>query len=212
MAILTDGPNGGFTGKAGSVVGYNRMGKWVIRGLPKTSRKNKIGTESQKASRSLFTKMQLFLSPIVPFIRVGFNMEGRSRQITAHNAAKSYNMLNAFTQDGEIDYAKILVSYGKLGNAINVRVVKEDTGLVFTWEDDPYQKNSEWNDQVMLLAYNVKEKNIHLILSGAKRNVGKETLFFDSKYKAEQLHTYIAFISDDRQSVSRSIYVGEIAY
>ncbi|MDO8993763.1 hypothetical protein [Daejeonella sp.] len=32
MAILSGGPNSGFSGKAGSVVGYYRMGKWVIRG------------------------------------------------------------------------------------------------------------------------------------------------------------------------------------
>ncbi len=212
MAILSDGPNGGFTGKAGSVVGYNRMGKWVIRGLPRTSRKNKIGTESQRASRSLFAKMQHFLSPIVPFIRIGFNMEGRQRQITAHNAAKSYNMLNSFTPDGDIDYPKILVSYGKLANAINVTVVKDDTGLIFTWEDDPHQKNRAWNDQVMLLAYNSDENEAIQMLSGAKRSAGKEKLIVDHRHKNKLLHTYIAFISDDRQRVSTSMYVGEIAY
>lgn len=212
MAILTDGPNGGFTGKAGSVVGYNRMGKWIIRGLPRTSRKTKIGTEPQKASRSLFAKMQHFLSPIVPFIRVGFNMEGRQRQITAHNAAKSYNMLNAFTPEGEIDYPKILVSYGKLANAINVKVVKEDTGLLFTWEDDPSQKNRETDDQVMLVAYNSTEKEAEQMLSGAKRSTGKESLIISPRHKNQILHTYIAFISDDCQSVSSSMYVGEIAY
>ena len=48
MAIIKEGINGGFTGKAGAVVGYYRLGQWVIRGIPKTSKKNKEGTAAQK--------------------------------------------------------------------------------------------------------------------------------------------------------------------
>jgi hypothetical protein len=44
MAIIREGINGGFSGKAGAVVGYYRLGKWVMRGLPKPSSKNKRGT------------------------------------------------------------------------------------------------------------------------------------------------------------------------
>jgi hypothetical protein len=39
MAILEDGPNGGFRGKVGSVYGYNLNGKCVIRGARKKSTK-----------------------------------------------------------------------------------------------------------------------------------------------------------------------------
>ena len=59
--MLNDGINGGFTGKVRSVIGYQLNGKWIIKGLPKVSRKNKIGTEKQNLSRRKFTLMQLFL-------------------------------------------------------------------------------------------------------------------------------------------------------
>ncbi|SFH50755.1 DUF6266 family protein [Pedobacter insulae] len=212
MAIISEGINGGFTGKAGSVVGYNRMGKWIIRGLPRAKKKNRRVSAGQQASRSVFTKMQYFLSPIVPFIRVGFNMESRSRQITAHNAAKSYNMLNAFTPEGEIDYSKVLVSFGKLPGALAATLETDDAGLHFSWNDNSKEKDASSDDQVMLLAYNVAKKGTYWMLSGARRKVGKETLKVGKSDKPKVLHTYIAFISDDRQRISMSTYLGEIVY
>lgn len=69
MAILNDGINGGFTGKAGSVIGYQLNGKWIIKGLPRLSRKNKKGTVEQNACRNKFTLMQMFLSKVLGYIR-----------------------------------------------------------------------------------------------------------------------------------------------
>ncbi|HQS07076.1 MAG TPA: DUF6266 family protein, partial [Daejeonella sp.] len=79
MAILSGGPNSGFSGKAGSVVGYYRMGKWVIRGLPRLSTKNKKGSALQNVHRNRFIQVQQFLKPISGFIRIGFNLEAKQR-------------------------------------------------------------------------------------------------------------------------------------
>ena len=73
MAIISNGINGGFSGKAGAVVGYYRFGKWVLRSLPKSSAKRKKGTPAQRANRSVFNKMQYFLSPILDYIRMGLH-------------------------------------------------------------------------------------------------------------------------------------------
>jgi hypothetical protein len=100
MAILANGPNGGFSGKAGSVVGYHLYGKWVIRGLPRPSRKNKIGSPSQKLYRSRFSKMQTFQRPLLGFIRVGFNLEAMLRGNSAINSANSWNMKHGFLENG----------------------------------------------------------------------------------------------------------------
>ena len=220
MAIISNGINGGFSGKAGTVVGYYRLGKWVIRGLPKKSSKNKRGSKDQKASRSVFTKMQHFLHPTLSFISVGFNMEGRSRQMTAHNAAKSYNMLHAFTPDGEIDFSKILLSFGNMPGALNPTVQKDDVGLHFSWTNNSSEQMANSRDQVMLLAYdnmfidlnNNLKPRAYYSLSGARRKDGIDTLEIHSSSKGHKIHTYIAFISDDRERISMSTYVGEIEY
>ena len=220
MAIIREGINGGFSGKAGAVVGYYRLGKWVIRGLPKPSRKNKVGTIEQKASRSKFTKMQHALSPIVDFIRVGFHMEAKARQLTAHNVAKSHNMLHAFSPNGEIDFSKLLISFGYLPGSLNPTVQKDDVGLHFNWTNNSAEEQAHARDQVMLLAYdhmNVDQINMpapkaFFILSGARRKAGMDTLEIPAHFKGHAFHTYIAFISDDRERISMSTYVGEIVY
>ncbi len=212
MAVITGGINGGFSGKAGSVVGYYSMGKWIIRGLPKPSKKNKRGTPKQKECRSKFTKTQQFLAHIVPFIRVGYNMYGRVNNITAHNAAKSYIMLNAFKPEGEIDYSKVLVTYGNIPSALDATVQQDDTGLHFSWTDNSKEKNAQSDDQVMLLAYDVKNGIVKATLSGARRKSGKEFLEISKAQKIQNFQVYIAFISDDREQISMSEYLGEVVF
>jgi hypothetical protein len=212
MAIVKDGINGPFSGKVGNVIGYQMMGKNIIKKLPKHSPKNKRGSVKQNASRSKFTTMQHFLKPILHFIQVGFNMEARSRQISAHNAAKSYNMLNAFNEESEIDCSKVLVTYGNLPGALNPSVQSDDTGLHFSWTTDSDGYVSKASDQVMLLAYDTEDKVAKFMVSGARRKEERETLELWGGSRGNSYHTWIAFISDDRQSISMSSYLGKITF
>lgn len=208
MAIIENGANGGFTGRAGSVSGYYSNGKWIIRGLRKLSRKNKKGTAKQRACRSKFSKMQKFLSFITFFIRIGFNMESKKRMMTAHNAAKSYNMLNAQGPDGEIDYSKVSLSFGNLIGVESPHVQIEDHKMHFTWVDNTNADEERGFDQVMLLAYNLKNGTTHAELGGAKRKAGAETLTLTDLDAGDTYHTWICFISNDRLNISMSTYCG----
>ena len=212
MAIVTGSAMGVFRGKIGNAVSYQLNGKNVVKSLPGKSAKNKRGTVTQNVNRSKFTKMQHFLQPILHFIRVGFNMEGRSQQMSAHNAAKSYNMLNAFSTEGEIDYSKVLVSFGNLAGAVDVTVVQDDAGLHFSWKNNSEPRLVRSDDQVMLLAYSPHNNSAEFMLSGARRKAAHETLDMFGVDKGNEVHTWIAFISDDRQKISMSTYVGKIIY
>ena len=215
MSILANGPNGGFSGKAGSVVGYYLYGKWVIRGLPKLSPKNKIGSPMQKLYRSRFSKMQTFQRPLLGFIRVGFNLEARLRGNSAINSANSWNMQHGFLENGDIDYSAIKVSSGNLPGAVNAQVAAGEDGLVFTWadnsEDDRSNRKdvSRHSDQVMLLAYDMKDRFVCQVLSGARRSECKAILKV-SDQPGSEWHTWIAFISDDRESIATSVYTGMV--
>lgn len=142
MGKIENGINGGFTGTVGAVTGYYLNGKWVIRSKRRKSIKNKIGSADQKTCRSRFTMMQTFLSPIVGFIRIGFNLESKKRMMTAHNVAKSYNMLNAQNATGEIDYAAVHLSFGNLTGAEGVKLEHDDAGVHFSWTDNA---NDDYN-------------------------------------------------------------------
>lgn len=208
MAIIENGANGGFTGKAGSVTGYYANGKWIIRGLRKLSEKNKKGTAKQQASRARFAKMQEFLAPITYFIRIGFNLESKRRMMNAHNAAKSYNMLNAQEPDGTINYSNVCLSYGNLIGVEGLEVQLANNALQFGWIDNTNSDHIRSFDQVMLLAYDVDTKITHVEIGGAKRSKCRETLIIESSNKEANYHTWISFISNDRMQISMSTYCG----
>lgn len=212
MATFNNGINGGFNGKVGSAVGYQLNGKWVMRGLPKFSPKNKKGSTNQKACRSGFTKMQHFLSPVIAFIRVGFNLEFKLRQMSAHNVAKSYNMLNAQDANGEIDCAKIHLTYGNLIGVENATIAIDDTGFHFSWANNAGNNWIRETDQVMVMAYTMEHQRCYYKLSGARRNEVKETLEIPLQEKGNEFHIWTSFIADDRAQISMSNYIGSFIF
>jgi len=69
----------------------------------------------------------------------------------------------------------------------------------------------------MMLAYLPANKRTYLSLSGARRSEGEDMLEIrtvaadrGATKRDDVIETYIAFISDDRQSISDSIYAGRI--
>ncbi|QXU42796.1 DUF6266 family protein [Pedobacter sp. D749] len=212
MGKIENGINGGFTGTVGTVTGYYLNGKWVIRSKRRKSIKNKTGSADQKACRSRFTIMQTFLSPIVAFIRIGFNLESKKRMMTAHNVAKSYNMLNAQNAAGEIDYTAVRLSFGNLSGAEDVKLEHDDAGVHFSWTDNANGDYTRQHDQVMLMVYDVDNKTAIYETSGAKRLKERESLEIPSFYKGKTFHTWMAFIADDRMGISASTYCGSFVF
>jgi hypothetical protein len=212
MGKIENGINGGFTGPVGAVTGYYLNGKWVIRSKRRKFIKNKTGTADQKACRSRFTMMQTFLSPIVAFIRIGFNLESKKRGMTAHNVAKSYNMLNAQNAAGEIDYAAVRLSFGNLSGAEGVKLEHDDEGVHFSWTDNANGDYTRQHDQVMLMVYDVDNKTAIYETSGARRSKERESLEIPSFYKGNTFHTWMAFIADDRMEISGSTYCGSFVF
>lgn len=210
MAILNDGINGGFRGKVGSVAGYYSNGKWVIRSLPKKNKQRSKASANQEPYRRGFTAVQHFLRPLLPVIRVGFGIAARSKNMSAHNAAKSYLMLNALNEDQQLDYAKVLLTYGDLAGAVHATVNSDDTGLHFTWANNEEDLNAVYNDQVMLAVYHEADGFAHFTLSGARRQAGYELMELPKNKQLKPYHAWISFISDDRKRIAMSTYVGII--
>ena len=156
--------------------------------------------------------MQAFLSSVLGYIKISFNIESKSKMMTAHNAAKSYDMLHAFHEHDEIDYSKICLTYGNLIGAKNPQYFSNDSGIHFTWTHELYSDYNRNYDQVMLLAFNPKDNITYSVCSGAKKKSGAEILEIPSSYKGSEFHTWISFVSDDRMSISMSSYVGLITY
>lgn len=160
MAVIKNGANGTLSGKAGSVVFVTNGNTTYARGLPKKSRKKPSADQIQ--SRSRFSLIQKFISPMLDLIRVGF--KGYNPNKKAYSNAMSYNLNNAIEKTATgyaINYENFRVSKG-LPNPISdytFQVDKETETFTLFWEYDAniaaqYDINSS---SCRLLLYNPDE-------------------------------------------------------
>jgi len=211
MATFKDGINGPFRGKVGAVVGYQWKGVWVMRSLPRPVR-NRKWTEKQLANHARMRIMQKFLGANLDFIRRGFGLVPEIERMSAYNAAMSYNKMNAIKGEFpnlEIDYDKIVFAKGDLLGQDDIKFKLNGSKLEFTWVPtiDNYMRRG---DQIMILLAHKEQSSPEGIVSGARREEGKESLSIAHLSKGTELHIYVAFIADDRKQVSNSRYLGSV--
>lgn len=221
MARIKHGIDGPLQGKLGNHVGYIRKGVPCVRMRPHPSRKPR--TVKQKARNMRFGVVSKFLSPLKNFINAGFKaaVEGTTR--VAQNEAMSVNMKNAVQGEYpnlEMDYTKALVTQGVLPPALNPSLSYTLDGyyisIKFTWDPEALEYPRD-RDQVMMAVYLPANNNAFYCLSGNRRSAGQDELLgtiqtkdWGSAKKDTVIETYIAFVSDDRESISDSVYVGRI--
>lgn len=224
MARLKFGPWGGIIGKLGNHVGYIRKGIAVLRmNSHPSTKKRSVG---QKATTQRFQLIIKLIATMNNFTNMGFGPAAKKVSPTAQNLAVSYNTKNAIIgeyPDQEIDYSKLKLAEGDLPLPDAIEVTVEDLGdevkLHFTWEtgtDLAYERN---RDQVMILAYLPQIKKTAYLDGGARRPQGQDSLLIPKKEGAKRYptmityaETYLAFVSNDRESVSDSIYCGRIEF
>ena len=210
MARLTNNSAlGSFSGKLGNVVVATWKGIPYVRSRP-SKRTGPISKE-EKNNREKFKKAQLWLKPLLDFVRIGFR--DYSPTVVGFNAAKSWLMKNAMeqTEDGIVIHpSRVLVSYGDLPLPANLRMGKlENEELHIHW-DVIEKDHKHMYDQCMLLAYDIyNNANTSMKFTGQFRHTGSDTLYIFSG-KKHTYHIYAAFIAADRSRLSNSVYLGEI--
>jgi hypothetical protein len=216
MAKLKKGINGPISGKVGNVVGSNWKDINYIKALP--VRKKPV-TENELKNRFRFGLSQTWLSPLLIFVRAGF--KGYTETYEGFSAAKSYISRNALEGEGfetTVNPALVKVSYGNLPLSEDIGFEKVgDSELLFTWNPATV-KGGYPDDQIILLAYNIKNKDevnsgdAFFTLSGQFRKTGKDTLIInpDAYIPNKTYHIYAAFSKFDRTSQSDSIYLGTV--
>jgi hypothetical protein len=210
MARFNNGIMGGFTGIVGHIEGYIRKGQPVMR-----SRRRKVTkfSDAQLACRQRMKVVNEFTSPITDFVRIGFGVDAAPTTKTASNLAISYQLLHGLKGEYpnlEIDYPKVRVTSGTLEVVQNPTMVLEGSALNFSWENDKIRDNNFEDDQLMILVYYPDRKMASRRYTGAKRGTLKDTIKAYKLKPGERLEAYLSFRSDDRKSISNSVYVGSI--
>jgi hypothetical protein len=211
MATIKNGILGPVEGPLSRVTGYIRLGVPVLRAKPDPE-KVKARSAKQIAANNRFSFAMKFVKPATPFLNVGFSVS-RAQGQTAHNVAVSHALraVAGENPDFHFNYENILVADGSLPEALNPSVERTTARtLQFSWEATENLSYQRSQDQVMLLAYLPEEELAFYTTSGARRGTGQETLAVCSGQPGQVFETYIAFISDDRKTVSKSIYTGQI--
>jgi len=208
MAIAKHGINGPFSGKIGSVIGYEVGGQHVMRSV---GRRTKPFNERELLNQAKMKVVSEFLRPIKPYIQLGFGQLASAQQrIGAFQLAQSYTFKQAIelNVNGKpfVNPEKVLISTGELVPPSDLSVLREGNRLTFQWD------SSEGNkfDRLMVLLYDSVQFSFFLE-AGANRREGRET--WDVEYLNHlntPMHVYAAFRDTITGGISGSVYCGVI--
>lgn len=206
MATSRNGIMGGFSGKAGPVVGTT----WKKTNVVKSSSKKTIRKEDLLPQSFAFKMMSEFLSCFTDDINLGFYH--RKNKVSPFNKAMRINLNAAVigeSPDYEIDYENIIFSKGDLETAWIATATRiGETQININWEiPETLELKQVGNDAVRLLIYNATRKTAMSVNYAATRRDLSMDINFDPVFKDDQFHIWMYFISPDGKSVSDSDYV-----
>jgi hypothetical protein len=154
MGTFNKGILGGFSGKVGTVVGFNWRGLDVMRSLPKKS--GRQPSEKQLIVQARFTLTAHFLAPIKAILSAYFGQP--SAEKSRYNLAFSYHNKEAIIgtyPDYEIDFQKVIVSKGELLNVEQPTVVAQSGAeLKYSWIDNTGEGEAKATDTVLVVVFN----------------------------------------------------------
>lgn len=208
MAILRNGPNGGFSGKVGSVVGYKWKGKDVIRGLPRKN--NQPRSEARLANEQAMKLIMGTLAPLKVFIRAGFRNAVESLDMTAFNLALSLNKKQAIKGEHpnlEIEWSKFRISQGELPGLEDVTAAWGDNGLKLSWRDGTGAANAYGTDSLSVVVYSHQTELWYNFLNHTSRNAQQCDLPAHEKWIGSEVEVFLSLVSFGGGLVSDSMHI-----
>lgn len=207
MAKWIRGINSPIVGKLGDVVGSTWRGQPYAK--TPSVRKKTGSTPAQEAQRTKFKLIIELLKPLKKVVNVTFLTSDPLK--TGMNNATAYNLANAIAGEYpelSVDYTKLAVARGNLPFAEQSTVAANGSMLTFTWQPNLATGSAQANDQVVLVAYCPMLKQCRESFGPATRDAGTAT-FNVAAFNGQEVHTYIAFISEDKKLSSDSVYTGK---
>lgn len=209
MGFYKKGILGKFQGMVGTVVGSTWKGKEIMKSRPhRTSRKV---SEVQLIQRAKFALVMQFLSPISGLLQLTFR--DPSDKITDMNNAFRGLYREAVTgvyPALSFNYSKVLVSKGHLLNAINPVVTAAGGGLLeISWTDNSGIAMANPGDKCIIVVYCEELKQFVYSTGGAARSTGSDSINAGN-FSGKEVHTWVSFISSDKEEVATSIYTGQV--
>lgn len=210
MGRLNRGPNGPFSGKAGSVIGSSWRGIYYIKGLQKkiTKARSPLQLEQQKrfslAVKFLYQKkhvLDMGFSTINPGGATGYNMA--ISHFLRHSIKGTY-------PDYKINYPAVVFTLGNLLLPEDMKMELNGITLKLKWSTEIDNRHSFANDQLCLLIYYPKLNLFIPDIQEISRSAGETELVLNDIEIGEILQVYIYMLKDNGKKWSNSLYLGPI--
>jgi hypothetical protein len=217
MGTIKQGILGGFNGRVGNVVGSTWKGKSVMKIRPASVFNPNTGQQQQRAKFGLVGR---FNQAHRNLIRIGFR--AYTKNMTAANAAMSYNLANAITgifPDLSIDYSKVMLSMGSVPNVSGVSAVSEVAASVtFNWTPNNQAGNGSDNDQLIASFYDSATGEVIYYSGFASRQEASSVISLPADWSGRSAEVFVFLVSlegnglsANRESVSSTVYAGSVA-
>lgn len=211
MGVIRLGANGGFRGKAGSVIGSSWKSIDYIKGLYK--KRTKPASEEQLEQQARFRTIARFLMPAARMLNVGFS-QVTAEKMTPINVALQYNIKEAVVgayPDFELDYSKIRIAVGSFQGGGTVTAQAEDGELQVSWSVERSDfHGTELDDLVHIMAYQPAADEFFVPNEPALRGDGEVAIEVPQHLLGDKAHAWLFFTDRKMKKVSRSVYLGEI--
>ncbi len=211
MGTIVNGANGGFKGKAGSVIGSSWKGINYIKGLYK--KRTKPSSEAQLQQQAKFTLLTRFLLPIQRFLSIGFGRK-KMNKATPGNIALQFNLAEAVQgiyPDYVLDYSKIRISDGALYGAGNVTVSYDEGDVTLNWDTVVNEElGNQLDDVLYVVAYHPERDEFLTNPTRLTRADGTVTFAVPGYLQNGVLHVWYFMSDRTKKRVSKSSYLGEL--
>ena len=213
MAIV-NGFGAGWSGKVGNLIFSKQPdGRTSVSQAPQSS--DIPPTIKQLAVQQETIVMGPFMSVMKEFVKMGWELQGKMEKMNQNNAMVKHLREHSFTGEGterHFDFSKVLVTRGAKSAPSEVSLIVNEFGLLFKWNKEINSKQAHFTDQFVMLAYFPELTEVRYTTAGAQRHIGKDMLMLSGVEKGYSAEVYVAFVADDRKSISDSVYMGHVIW
>ncbi|RZK40930.1 MAG: hypothetical protein EOO90_13260 [Pedobacter sp.] len=212
MGTIRKGANGGFSGKAGSVVGSSWNNIDYIKGLPKLIKRQ--ASIKQLDQRARFAAALKYLGPIKDILMKGYRGQTSGRT-TGFNVgvqhALSFAIIGTYP-NYEVDKSLIAVSKGSIQSYKSVSASAEfvqgnQGSLNMTWLPQINALNAFADDGLQVLTYNEQQNLFLFFPDAAERQDAAVSLELPDDYAGNTLHLYVFYVNREGTRQSNSVWL-----
>ena len=208
MARLDNGFMGGFSGRLGPAVGFERFGRWYLRALPRMVTNPR--TEAQQEHRAMFKQEVQLAAQMRWAVNRGMKEVAHRMGLTAQNLFVKANQQAFSLVDGElrVDYPTLQVSLGPVAPVaitnVECGVMNDERLITIHFEKNPEHRASNAYDSVYLWVYSPEAGKGYLTNAVYRRAKRIDVLLPEWLVEGD-LHLY-AFVQDKDGRCSATAY------